>query len=394
MRYKNYINSHSKSNRIYSRDEVLDMPLRKIRDNKLELESQYRSIGVPTTESLRFSEIVVWVEEYIRDDGTKVSGHWRSKPDGSNIADPMRSIVPQDNGSTWEMNMTGDAADGNSSENPIQSILSTIMEILRLNSQDSSNNVEEGALTGGAADVKDTINNAIKNSIPGVKLGEDLYNYFKGMNRNGEAGWEQKNNDEFFEKESQEVQNGLIKFNHEQNANRPDAKLFMDIALVHPKRVPSCQDYQFIPSTHNAELNQAFQLEGNKTIPDEYDGFIFSANSPTAQRLNNSEEFKSQILREDNYDSATGQFKRDKLEIEFKEDKNLFYSFGHMTILNPKITKEGYVEGCAYDKYNFDLIDKYKNDYNGTIINNSAWSLQTILHLRNYYVLVPIRIKI
>ena len=82
MQYKNYINSHSKSNRIYSRDEVLDMPLRAIRDNKSELEAQYRVIGVPSEEALKASSNVVWVDEYTRADGTKVSGHWRSKPEG------------------------------------------------------------------------------------------------------------------------------------------------------------------------------------------------------------------------------------------------------------------------------------------------------------------------
>ena len=101
---------------------------------------------------------MVWVEEYTRDDGTKVSGHWRSKPDGDCSSDQMRSILPQDNGSAWEMNMAGDAADGNSSENPIQSILGTIMEMLKLNSQDSASNGEGGALTGGAADAGELSN--------------------------------------------------------------------------------------------------------------------------------------------------------------------------------------------------------------------------------------------
>ena len=44
--------------------------------------------------------------------------------------------------------------------------------------------------------------------------------------------------------------------NAEKNADRPDAKLFMDIALVHPKNVPSTQDYQFVSSKNTKALNE------------------------------------------------------------------------------------------------------------------------------------------
>ena len=70
--------------------------------------------------------------------------------------------------------------------------------------------------------------------------------------------------------------------------------------------------------------------------------------------------------------SLFGTFKRDKLEIEFKYDKNLQYSFGHMTILNPKI-EEGYVTGTAFDKYDFNYLYKdYAKDSRTTVINNTA----------------------
>ena len=205
-----------------------------------------------------------------------------------------------------------------------------------------------------------------------------------------------KNNDDFFEKERNNPQSVLMRVNGERNADRPDAKLFMDIALVGPKNVPSTQDYKFISSKKNKELNEKYNLTGNKEIPNHYDGFEFSANSPTAKTLNRSVEFKNQILDSKNYDSVTGTFKRDKLEIEFKNDTNLQYSFGHMTVLNPKI-ENGYITGIGYDKYNYEAMygKKFENVAKETkSLNNKARFLQAISKLKNYYVLVPVKVKI
>ena len=112
--------------------------------------------------------------------------------------------------------------------------------------------------------------------------------------------------------------------------------------------------------------------------------------------LPNEEELKSQIFADKNYDSKAGAFKRDKLEIEFKNDKNLQYSFGHMTILNPKI-EDGYVTGTAFDMYNFEKMagENFKDVPKETKdINNKAYALQKTKFLKNYYLFVPFKIKL
>ena len=112
--------------------------------------------------------------------------------------------------------------------------------------------------------------------------------------------------------------------------------------------------------------------------------------------MNNSEEFKNQILSSKNYDSTTGTFTRDKLEIEFNNDDNLKYSFGHMTVLEPRIEK-GYIIGTGFDKYNYEAM--YGKDFDNVSretksLNNKAKFLQATSKLKNYYVLVPVKIKI
>ncbi len=65
-----------------------------------------------------------------------------------------------------------------------------------------------------------------------------------------------------------------------------------------------------------------------------------------------------------------------------------------MTILEPKL-EGGYMTGLGYDKYNFDLLYKnYKSDFDTVFLNNSAKVLQSTSKLKNYFVFIPIKIKI
>ena len=351
MKFKNYRNPYTNDNRIYSFKDLYDMPFGEVIRNEQEVLGQYRVLGVPTEIELQGSENVIWVDAYTRDDGTEVKGHWRSKPEGSwvNIHTENKSNA---------VTITGGASEikkNNAQENP----------------KNEENTAEEkGSATGCASKIEREEEPSEIKDLP-------------------------KNNDDFFEKERNNPQSVLMRVNYEKNVNRPDAKLFMDIALVGPKNVPSTQDYQFVSSEHNKELNEKYSLTGNKEIPSHYDGFEFSKDSPTAQALNNSDEFKNQILSSKNYDSMTGKFKTDKLEIEFNNDKNLQYSFGHMTILEPKI-ENGYITGTGYDKYNYETMygKKFENVSQETkSLNNKARFLQAAGKLKNYYVLIPVKIK-
>ena len=75
-----------------------------------------------------------------------------------------------------------------------------------------------------------------------------------------------KTNDFVFEKERNNPQSVLMRINSEKNTNNPDAKLFMDIALVHPDRVPSTQDYQYLTKDEGQIFNKKYNLTGNKEI--------------------------------------------------------------------------------------------------------------------------------
>lgn len=56
------------------------MTLREIKDRAKELTAQYKVLGLPDEKELAGSDNVVHVNAYIKEDGTEVKAHWRSKP--------------------------------------------------------------------------------------------------------------------------------------------------------------------------------------------------------------------------------------------------------------------------------------------------------------------------
>ena len=62
-------------------------------------------------------------------------------------------------------------------------------------------------------------------------------------------------------------------------------------------------------------------------------------------------------------------------------------------MLNPQI-KNGEFRGILFDKYDFDLLYNKNLDIKTKILNNSAYMLQTIKRLKNYYIIIPVHFKI
>ena len=98
MRFKNYRNSHSNDNRIYSKQEMLDLSIRELKDRADEFVAQYKVLGLPEEKELIGSENVVHVDAYTREDGTEVKAHWRSKPgEGNSDANNTAKSSQMDN---------------------------------------------------------------------------------------------------------------------------------------------------------------------------------------------------------------------------------------------------------------------------------------------------------
>lgn len=177
------------------------------------------------------------------------------------------------------------------------------------------------------------------------------------------------------------------------NRNYPDAQELANIFLANPDSAPESEEYKFIKQGYAEVLNAKYNLTGtNKEINKNWSGFAYSRYSTLSKNVSNFSELKSQIEKQ--YDESTGQFKTDKIDIDFESNKNLHLALGHSTILEPKIDKNGYFHGILFDKYDFDLdyTSIYENPFL-TAANNHFWRLQQIYHIKNFYILAPIRFK-
>lgn len=125
------------------------------------------------------------------------------------------------------------------------------------------------------------------------------------------------------------------------------------------------------------------------TIPKNWHGVIYDKNSGFAKRLSNSPELQTQIISQ--YDKKSKKFTTNQIGIGFTQDKNLNYSIGHGTILNPKI-ENGVFKGILFDKYDYNLhIKDYLKTTDITFYNNAMTIIQNTPIAKNYYVIIPIK---
>ena len=196
--------------------------------------------------------------------------------------------------------------------------------------------------------------------------------------------------------------NPLRFINDTMNQDRPDAKKFIDMALAFPDAYARTPEYMIIPKKFNKavskhlnvmiipkKFNKAVSKHLNVDIPLDWNGVAFEDNSPTSQNLSNSPQLQQQVVSL----YRNGKFISDKIPIELNQDKNLHYSVGHGTIINPKIDKNGYFKGILFDLYDYDWIKFHLDNWRTAGINNSAFILQQIGLLKNYYILIPIKFK-
>ena len=191
-----------------------------------------------------------------------------------------------------------------------------------------------------------------------------------------------------------ENSNFWAKYNAEQNANRPDARELMNIGLSGFKNLPVHSEFSVFQPEAVEYVNSQLNIKNSKglEIPKNWNGIIYDKNSGFSKRLSNSPELQEQVMKY--YDNKTKSFTSNQILIDFKRDKNLGYSIGHGTVLNPRI-ENGEFKAILFDKYDFQWLnkDKLPND-NTRKLNNKAYILQILKQIKNYYVIIPIRFNL
>ena len=89
---ENYYNKETNDSRIFSFEDVVNIPREEDAFYRKAIDYQYGEIGFPRDEELRNSSDVVYVSAYTRDDGTPVRAHYRSK-NGHNYINPNKPVL-------------------------------------------------------------------------------------------------------------------------------------------------------------------------------------------------------------------------------------------------------------------------------------------------------------
>lgn len=183
--------------------------------------------------------------------------------------------------------------------------------------------------------------------------------------------------------------------NHYVNQDKDDARELADIYLVKPKNAPKSSEYTYMKPGFEKLINNTYALEGNKKIDKSWPGIVYRENSTLSRNASNSKEMQKQIRSQ--FDSKSGKFKSDKLEIDYTQDANLHLSIGHGTILRPYIDDNGYFHGILFDKYDFDNYyysdSNYYDNYKITAASNVFSVLGASRLAKSYYLLAPIKFK-
>jgi hypothetical protein len=190
------------------------------------------------------------------------------------------------------------------------------------------------------------------------------------------------------------VKKYLHKYNEQANINRPDAKELMNIGLSGFENLPKHSEFSVFQPEAVEYVNNQLSIKNSKglEIPTGWNGIIYDKNSGFSKRLSNSPELQEQVMKF--YDNKTKSFTSNQILIDFKQDKNLGYSIGHGTILNPKV-ENGEFKAILFDKYDFHWLSKEKlPDDKMRFINNGAAFAERTPILTNYYVIIPVRFRI
>ncbi|MBR5303965.1 MAG: hypothetical protein IKU37_03960 [Candidatus Gastranaerophilales bacterium] len=82
---RDFFNKISNDNRIFTAEDIGEMSSSEFSQNEKAIDYQLAHLGVPKNSDIAQSDDVIYVNAYVRDDGTKVRAHYRSKSNKQNF---------------------------------------------------------------------------------------------------------------------------------------------------------------------------------------------------------------------------------------------------------------------------------------------------------------------
>ena len=444
MKFKNYINPYSKSNRIYSQNDIANMPVKEAFKREREIVAQDDRIGVPSDMELRNSENVIWVEEYRRDDGTEVKGHWRSKPGRGSIVstqeddygiieeNPKTSddIMDKSEDEQWVdfgMDIT-DIIFGDSKIAPLITLLAPLIRFLlgkffsdeeddSENTRDDSENTRDDSTNTQTPATQSPQDKTPTQNNPTDKNQEQEPTQDKpdiGTTTGGASEVKEYSSDDIPDMTTYATLQEIAAKNNPIANNYPEQeyyKISLNLQKVRetgkvPNWMQEHNDVRTLNEIGNKELAQKIREKVVKeaktnndieTVHNPNNVFVITAKpgSNLTKLVVNDSSFKAEIENKLS-DIKNGKYEKSNFTYIFQNKKpsekdyldhfSTGYTIGKCDVHNVKLESDGYVSAIIIDYYDFSK--------GGVWFNNNANIQQQNKKLENYALVIPIRIKI
>ncbi len=330
---RNFYNKISKNNRIISREDIGEMSPKEFEEMGNAISYQIGEIGAPPNVALaEEADDVVFVHAYIKEDGTKVKAHYRSKAGQCSI-EPQNTTIQNDSNITLQGYVSkNDVADNETQKQaPINISPSTIEDL-----------VIKGLLSTKCP--------------PAVQWGMDTFIKFGadiGMYPQASKFWDLASSG--IDKNTEYINNNGSVFRDIESANVSLEK------KLHIKQ----------------KIKSQFGI-------DNCSGIVFHENSSIAKAVEKSETLKKFVDKNKDILKSGRTIKNSSMSFSSAADKDLYYAFGKVDVLNAKI-KNGKLDMTIIDTYDFN-----KNDARQIV--KAGRFLQDTKRLTPYYTVVKIRV--
>ena len=440
MKFKNYVNSYTKNNRIFSKEDIAEMTVREAFKNKKGIISQNRRIGVPSNAELQNSSNVIWVNSYTREDGTPVKGYWRSKGGSGGIVGDTDSVImdeqmpepsERDNSNAQS---AGDSENGDEDLSPVSLIVDLAVAISQLFFKDSKvgeyieafapiiktiggklfgeeddelnletdtaentetpetpdlsvTKDEEGTPTGGASEVNNIIDSGIEKYLD-LPTGT-----IDSLRRYRDNGISDDNNMNLWEEIQGAIYENLL---HKYFPMSSDATKNGMHKLEIAKKDKNVSIIRDLNTLNNQKQKAILKSMGAK---EENSGIIYHEASDISQKFKNSPELEAHIAKIRDSVLNGNELKDEK--IVFESSKSDFIGNKekidrHAFIHNAMITNQKVDEHGVYtcDLLDFSDFDDKPIETLLDIPNKWGYDMQERKLYKNFYIIIKIRKKV
>lgn len=324
---RNFYNKISKNNRIISREDIGEMSPKEFEEMENAISYQISEIGAPPNVALaEEADDVVFVHAYIKEDGTKVKAHYRSKAGQCSI-EPQNTTIQNDSNITLQGYVSkNDVVDDEPQKLVEQNISFQKQKDLMLRKiRAVATQLTMNAIINRAAVI-----------YPQASKFWDLAS--SGIDKNTEY-----------------INNNGSVFRDIESANVSLEK------KLHIKQ----------------KIKSQFGI-------DNCSGIVFHENSSVAKVIEKSETLKNFVDKNKDILKSGRTIKNSSMSFSSAADKDLYYAFGKVDVLNAKI-KNGKLDMTIIDTYDFN-----KNDARQIV--KAGRFLQDTKRLTPYYTVVKIRV--